>query len=212
MATLVTTPLAERLVILPSVSWETYERLLAEHNPGRGIRFTYDRGVLQIMTLSTKHDKPNRILASLAETVAAETLGDVLSLGSVTIKREDLLRGFEPDSCFYFRNLDRVKDLEELDFTVDPPPDLVIEVDITTNSMNKFPVFAAVGIVEVWRFDGEAIRIHRLEGKEYQEVQASVGLPLLTASKITEFLESRKSVNLRDWVRSIQRWLRQSGY
>lgn len=212
MATLVTTPLAERLVILPSVSWETYERLLAEHNPGRGIRFTYDRGVLQIMTLSTKHDKPNRILASLAETVAAETLGDVLSLGSVTIKREDLLRGFEPDSCFYFRNLDRVKDLEELDFTVDPPPDLVIEVDITTNSMNKFPVFAAVGIVEVWRFDGEAIRIHRLEGKEYQEVQASVALPPLTASKITEFLESRKSVNLRDWVRSIQRWLRQSGY
>ena len=211
MATIAASPPSERLVILPSVSWETYQRLLAEHNPGRGIRFTFDQGALQIMTLSTKHEKSNRILASLVEAVAAETVGDVLSLGSITIRRQDLLQGLEPDSCFYIRNLAQVKDAEGLDFTVDPPPDLVIEVDVTTDSLNKFPIFAAVGIGEVWRFDGEVVRIHRLEGKDYIEVEASVALPPLTACKIAGFLETRKRMTLRDCTQSIRTWLRQPG-
>jgi Uma2 family endonuclease len=121
------------------VSWETYERLLAEHEEGSGTRFTYDGGILEILVPSARHEKPNHILASLVEVLTEEMALNIERLGSTTLKRPDLLKGFEPDSCFYIQHADAILDKDEIDLTVDPPPDLVIEIDITSPLTGQIP-------------------------------------------------------------------------
>src|SRR2546422_240020 len=179
----------EQRVVLQNVSWETYERLLAENVDSVGTRFTYDEGALEIMVVSIGHENPNRILAQLVEVVAEETRRDLHHAGSTTFKRKDLAKGFEPDSCFYIDHAEQVRGKEELDLVTDPPPDLVIEVDITRSSLSRFPIFAALGVPEVWRFDGDRVTMHRLETGRYVEIETSVALPPLTASQATVFLE-----------------------
>ena len=123
---------AEQRVLLRNISWETYERLLEERGDNSAPRFTYDRGELEIMSPSPEHEALNRSIALLVEFLAAELGIDVYDLGSTTFRREDLERGFEPDSCFYIENEERVRGKTRKDLSVDPPPDLVIEIDITS--------------------------------------------------------------------------------
>ena len=155
-------PAVGQRVILHGVSWETYERLLADFQDSHAAHFAYDQGALEIMVLSLKHETFNRTLATLVEIVAEEMQGDVINAGSTTFRRADLSKGFEPDTCFYIQNVERVRGKDEIDLTVDPPPDLVIEIDITSPSLNKFPIFAAMGIPEVWRYDGKTVTIFTL--------------------------------------------------
>ena len=200
--------LPEQKVILKGVSWETYERLLAEHEGESGTRFTYDSGILEILVPSARHEKPNRLLASLVEVLAEEMALNIESLGSTTLKRPDLLKGFEPDSCFYIQHADAMRDNEEIDLTVDPLPDLVIEIDITSPSLDKFPLYAAVGVLEVWRYDGTHVTIYRLPGERYVEVTHSVVLPLLANEHATRFLEERKQTPSTVWLRAVRAWAR----
>ena len=200
--------LPEQKVILKGVSWETYERLLAEHEGESGTRFTYDSGMLEILVPSARHEKPNRILASLVEVLAEEMALNIESLGSTTLKRPDLFKGFEPDSCFYIQHAEAMRDHEEVDLTVDPPPDLVIEIDITSPSLDKFPLYAAVGVPEVWRYDGTHVMMYRLAGDLFVEVTHSVVLPLLTNEHATRFLEERKQTPSTVWLRAVRAWAR----
>jgi Uma2 family endonuclease len=183
----------ERLVILTGVSWETYERLLAEHEECGGPRFTYDEGMLQIMVLSSRHEGPNRTLTSLVEVIAEELDIDLRRLGSTTFKREDLLKGFEPDSCFFVQRANEIEGKDKAALEVDPPPDLVIEIDITSDSLDRFPIFAAVGVPEVWRYDGARVAINRLDEGKYAEVAKSIAVPVLTAEAATRFIEESKT-------------------
>ena len=190
------------------MSWETYERLLAEHEEESGTRFTYDGGILAILVPSARHEKPNRLLASLVEVLAEEMALNIECLGSTTLKRPDLLKGFEPDSCFYLKHADAIRDNEEIDLMVDPPPDPVIEIDITSSSVDKFPLYAAVGVPEVWRYDGTHVTMYRLAGERYVEVTHSIVLPLLTNEHATRFLEERKQAPSTVWLRAVRAWAR----
>jgi Uma2 family endonuclease len=201
-----TLPQAEQLVVLDHVSWETYERLLAENDPGRGKRFAYDNGRLQIMVLSYRHEHPNRLLASIVEILADEWELNVSSSGSVTVKRSDLFKGFEPDSSFYIRNARAVRGKEELNFAIDPPPDLVIEIDITRDSLNKFPIFAAVGVPEVWRYHQSRVAIHLLREGAYVEAPVSEMLPPVTGDLLTTFLQAGLDEERPQWVRRLREW------
>jgi Uma2 family endonuclease len=196
-------------LILRGVSWATYERLLTDFQDSHAAHFAYDRGVLEIMVLSTKHEEPNRTLSLLVDLVAGELEIDVRRLGSTTFTRADLSRGFEPNSCFYIQNVERVRGKEEIDLSVDPPPDLVIEIDITSPSLNKFPIYAAVGIPEVWRYDGSRVQILRLEGGQYGEVEQSIVLPSLTGAIVTQFLKEGQELKSTVWIRRVQEWARQ---
>jgi Uma2 family endonuclease len=120
-----------RNVVLKGISWETYRRLLAEHEAQSGTHFTYDSGVLEIMVLSSRHEEPNRTLALLVEVLAEELVIDIRRLGSTTFRREDLAKGFEPDSCFYIQHVATVAARIGIDLTIDPPPDLVFELLVT---------------------------------------------------------------------------------
>ena len=194
-------------VILQGVSWETYTRLLADFEDSHAAHFTYDRGVLEIMVLSAKPEEANRTIALLIEILALELEIDVRNLGSTTFKRADLFRGFEPDTCFYVQNAARIADKEELDLTVDPPPDLVIEIDITHPSLDKLPIYAEVGVSEIWRYDGTAVTIYILEGNTYLERENSAALPQLSCSMLLQFIADSKRLARTAWLRSIRNWV-----
>ncbi len=200
-------PLEQRIV-LSNIAWETYERLLADHLDSSAPRFAYDRGLLEIVSPSTEHEERNRTLASLVEVVAEETTVDFRNVGSMTFKRRDLERGFEPDSCFYIQNEPRVSGRVQIDLASDPPPDLVIEIDIANSSLNKMPIYAEVGVPEVWRDDGERIIILLLHRGEYRSVATSAALPILTGDVLTHFVAQSKTLKRTAWLRALRSWVR----
>ena len=208
MATVLNPP--EERITLPDVSWETYEQLLANYENSANPRFAYDQGRLEIMILSAKHEELNRTIALLVEIVAEEFSIDIRNLGSTTFKREDLARGFEPDSCFYIQNVKRIRGKEEIDLAVDPPPDLVIEIDITSPSLSKFPIYAGIGVPEIWRSDGQALTIFKLIDGVYVEAESSTALPPLTGSVISHFIEESKALERPHWLSRVREWARQN--
>jgi Uma2 family endonuclease len=206
MATVLSPP--EQRVTLHNVSWETYVRLLADLQDSSAPRLTYDRGTLEIMSPSSEHERYNRTVARIVEELAVERNVNFDSLGSTTFRRDDIDRGFEPDSCFYIQNAGRILGKKRIDLTVDPPPDLVIEIDITVSSLDKFPIFAQVGVPEVWRFDGGRLAIYELAGGEYQERDASITFPAVTASDVTAFIKESETMDRPEWVRKLRGWAR----
>lgn len=206
MVTVLSPP--EQRVTLHNVSWETYERLLADLQDSSTPRMTYDRGTLEIMSPSSEHERYNRTIAQIVEELAVELDVNIDSLGSTTFRREDLDRGFEPDSCFYIRHAASVRGKKRIDLGVDPPPDLVIEIDITNPSLDKFPIFAQVGVPEVWRFDGSRLAIYELAGDEYPERSASVAFPAVTAADVTAFIKESETMARPEWVRKLRGWAR----
>ena len=204
MAT-VLSPVESRVVL--NVSWETYERILAEHPDAPSPRFTYNEGMLEIMVLSAQHEQPSSVLEALVMAVAEELSIDVCPLRSTTFKREELLKGFEPDASFYIGRASTMWDAE-LDAAVDPPADLIIEIEVSRSSLQRFPIFAAFGVPEVWRYDGSRVSFWRFESGRYLEAESSAALPPLTAAAATQFLEDSRSVVSTEWLRRVREWAR----
>jgi Uma2 family endonuclease len=200
---------AEQRMILHDVSWRTYESLLEDHRDTGTPRFAYDRGTLEIMSPSPEHERVNRNIALIIEMVAAEFGIDVQDLGSTTFRREDLERGFEPDSCFYIQNEARIRGKDRIELPEDPPPDLVVEIDLTNPSLDKLPIYARLGVPEVWRYDGKNVSILRLEGDGYAEAGESAALPPLDAGTLGEFVEQSKKLRRTEWLRKLRGWARE---
>lgn len=202
-----TTTLVER-VVLTGVSWETYESLLADIGDRSTPRLTYDRGTLQIMSPTPEHGHYGHILSLLVEVLAEEMAQDVRCFGITTFRRKDLKRGFEPDTCFYIQNEAHFRGKLELDLKVDPPPDLVIEVDITSPSLERFPIFAAFGVPEVWRFDGERLEIFLLSEGTYAKSEKSKALPFVVPEALVGFVAESVSLGRLEWLRKVREWAR----
>lgn len=208
MATVMSPP--EERTISYDVSWETYESLLAGTIDQPVPRFTYDRGTLEtLVILSTEHEEANRTISLVVELVAAERGINVRNVGSMTFKREDLARGFEPDVSFCIQNEPRVRGVKQIDPLTDPPPDLVIEIDVSRQSLNKLPIYAAFGVPEVWRvWDGVvtvySLRVDRAEG--YYEAASSLALPPLDGEILTQFLAGRAEMGSVTWLRAVRAW------
>jgi Uma2 family endonuclease len=198
----------DQFVVLRNVSWETFERILADHEDSAGVRLYYDNGMLEIKVPSAKHEEPNRTLAQLIEVLAEEMNLDLRRLGSTTFKRYDLLKGFEPDSSFYIQNVEAITGKATIDLIIDPPPDIVIEVDITSDSLDKFPIFAGLGIPEVWRYNDETVTIYKLEGDHYVKAEYSPTFPQLTSELATQFLEESAQIKSATWLRRVREWAR----
>ena len=199
----VTSP-SEQRVVLNDISWETYERLLKDLEDCSAPRLTFDQGVLEIMSPFSEHEEDNRSLSLLVEVFAEEFDIDIRNLGSTTFKREELQRGFEPDSCFYIQSEPRILEKRHIDLSIDPPPDLVIEIDLTNDSIDKFPLFAKLGIPEVWRLAGGELEIFARDGGSYQRQTSSSALPPLSAADLTDFVKSSRSMKRTGWLRHIR--------
>jgi Uma2 family endonuclease len=197
-------------VILQNISWQTFESILAEMGDHRATRLAYDRGILEIMTPLMPHEHNNRLLEHLVFALAEELNLNLKSTGSVTCKRQDLLRGVEPDSSFYIQNEPVMRQKQNLDLTQDPPPDLVIEVDYTSSSIDRMPIYQALGIPEVWRYNEGVMQIYQLREGIYVACDISptfANLPLIT--EIPRFLEESLNIGEIPMIRSFRAWLRQ---
>lgn len=196
----------EASVIIEGVSWATYECLLADFGDSRTARVAYDRGTLEIMTPSFQHERLKSLLTTLVEAIATGLDLDFENAGSTTFKREDAARGFEPDACFYVQHVTEIRGKDRLDLATDPPPELVLEVDITHPSLGKLPMYADVGVIEVWRCDGYQVHIHRLIDGQYETVATSMILAGVNQTDVNELLTLHEEMTRAAWIRHIQAW------
>lgn len=206
MAT-VASPPAEERIVLHDVSWETYERLLADHVDRSVPRFTYDRGELEIVSSSIEHERDNRALALLIEIIAMEWEIEVMNVGPMTFKRRDLQRGFEPDSSVYVQHEPHVRGWTQIDLAVDPPPDLIMEIEGSRSAIPKLPMYAEMGVPEIWRSDGERVVILRLDNGAYVPA-ASAALAALTGESVSTLLVESRTLARTAWLRRVRAWAR----
>ncbi len=183
-------------VTFRDVSWEEYEELLEQVGEAPGLRITYNSGSLQAMTISPEHEKYAFFINSLIAGIRLRLKIDILAFGSSTMRKRRKSKGGEPDGCFYIQTAALIGNRIHLDFETDPPPDIVVEIDVHHDSRGKFPVYAALGVPEIWRYDGESMTIHHLsdDGQEQYFVQeTSDALPMLTARLLTETIERMRT-------------------
>ncbi len=199
----------EQRIILHDVTWETYEQLLTNFLDRRSPRFAYDRGVLEIVSPTPKHEEDNLALAAVVAAVAEEVGFDYRPVGSTTFRRKVLKQGFEADSSFYILNQRFARDLAEIDPEIDPPPDLVIEVDVSHSSLNKLPIYAGLGVPELWRCRGDRVAILVLDDGVFREVPESRVLPRLTDEILTRFLLRSREQRRLTWVQEVRAWARE---
>ncbi len=195
-------------ILLSNISWDTYERLLAD-DPDRAVpRLTYDRGALEIVSPSPEHEEDADALRLVVVLATAARAIPIKRLGSTTFRRPDLRQGFEPDGSFYIQREAQVRGRRRIDLSADPPPDLVIEMDVSRSSLDKLPLFAGMGIPEVWRCDGDKVAIFALIAGTFREVPASVALPFLTSAVLTRFLLDSRTLLSSEWVAMVSDWAR----
>jgi Uma2 family endonuclease len=185
---------AETYTVLQGVRWETYQALLQDLAATSGKRLSYDQGTLEIMTPLPEHEVNKRLLGRMVETTT-EVLGlEIYSLGSVTWSREDLKKGIEPDECYYINPEKNIQGKLKFDLSIDPPPDLAIAIDITSSSLNRLDIYAAIGVKEIWRFDGNNLLIYVLASGVYQVREQSQVLSVLRTNQLLHFLNKRGQV------------------
>lgn len=194
-------------VVLDGVSWEAYEQLLRDLGD-RPIRVTYDNGKLEIMAPLLNHERWKKYFARLIEAMCEELDLDVELAGSTTFKRKDVAKGLEPDECYYVQHADAIRGKSELDLTVDPPPDLVIEVDITSKSVPKEPIYASLGVAELWRFDGSRLAVLLLRNRKYRPAPASLAFPFLPMDRFQTFAQRLASERQPKVLREFRAWVK----
>ena len=197
----------EERIQLSGISWQTYETLLSELSASRRIRLVYNRGILEIMVPSPEHERYKKIIGRFVETLAEELEIRIEPLGSTTFKRPDR-SGAEPDECFYIQNVNAVRGKKRLDLSQDPPPDLAVEIDITSSSQNRLEVYADIRVPEIWRYNGKSLQILVLENREYIRSDRSLAFPSIPISEISRFLEQAETMEYLDLVRAFRSWLK----
>jgi Uma2 family endonuclease len=198
----------EERTLLEGISWSLYENLLSEIGDDGKARLSYYRGDLEFMTPLFEHEQANRSIERLISTIAETLDRDYALAGSMTIKRPDLEAGKEPDSCYYFANESAVRGKTKLDFTQDPPPDLAIEIDITSSSINQLALYATLGVGEVWRYDGAALIFYQLHSGKYVTVDRSPIFPILSPPRVLEFLTDCQIYGINQAVKNLREWVR----
>lgn len=198
----------EQPVLLEDVSWETYEEFLEElDRHKRHLRVTYDDGRMEIMTLTNRHEQNKKLLARLVEMYALVMELDITGVGSLTLKKPKR-KGLEPDESYYVQTPAPDVMVMRLDLKKYPPPDLGIEVDITRGSIARQPVYAFIGVPEVWRFDGERVNfLHRKRDGKYRTATHSKAFPDIAASDINRFIAMSSDMSQSATVRAFRDWL-----
>jgi Uma2 family endonuclease len=195
-------------LVLPDIGWDDYEHLLSQMEMFPGHRLSYDRGRLDIMSPRRDHEAYKFFIGSIVGLLAEDQEVDIEPSGTATLRRKKLEIGAEPDESFYIQNAARVVDHLETNLEVDPPPDLVIEIDTTSESLHKFKIYAALGVPEIWRYDGRQAHFYILVGEAYEKIENSVAFPMLTAADLTQYLERRKTEGHSKTLKAFRQMLR----
>lgn len=202
----VTVAPAEQRLTLYHISWYTYEKLLEAFGEHRSARLTYDQGVLEFMVPLEAHENPSDLIGVFIRTLVEESGLSIKGLASTTLKRHDLQKGAEPDKCYYIQNELLVRG-KTVDLDRDPPPDLVVEVDITHTDIDKNALYARMGVPEFWRYNGEVLKIYQLSQGVYQEVDISPTFSWVQKEIFYHFLEQCKIQGEAQAIRSFRSWV-----
>lgn len=194
-------------MVLDDVSWEFYEHLLREIG-SRQIRVTFDQGNLEIMSPLPKHERWGAWIGRLIELMCFERSIDCQPLGSTTFRDEAQQKGLEPDACYYFKQAAVARQLEAAwNPDTDPVPELVVEIDITSRSIPREPIFAALGIKELWRFDGSKLQVLHLSPKgKYVTRAKSIAFPFLPLDKFSQFVLRGRDKDQLKVLREFRAW------
>jgi Uma2 family endonuclease len=198
--------------LLVHSDWEGYQRFLSARGESLpSLRITYNRGRLELTTVSNEHERFKKLLPRVIELISFATGGEIVSSGQVTISRADLDRGFEPDECYYIRNAARVREVRNLDFERDPPPDLAVEIEISRGLADRIDIYAAVGVPEVWCFDGTNLRVLiLLPDRTYAEQTQSLAFPRLDMTVVARVLHDAGTAGENAALRQLHAWVRQN--
>ncbi|HLG17454.1 MAG TPA: Uma2 family endonuclease [Blastocatellia bacterium] len=194
-------------LVLQRIAWDEYEAALAAAGENTGFRLSYDQGTLQIMTISPEHESYTDLIQNLVRLCTLRLRIKLRSFGSATMKKIQAAKGSEPDCCFYVQGASLIGNRKHVDFAVDPPPDIVVEVDISHDSTSKFPIYAAFGVPEIWRYDGKALTIYHLRENEFVAASASLALPVLTTDVLTEFVNRTQDEDENSVLLAFEEWL-----
>lgn len=178
----------EKRVTLHGLTWQAYQQILNALPQSRSARLTYDRGTLEITMPLESHEFASEMIGLFIRILVEEMNLQLKSMRSTTLDREDLDRGAEPDNAYYIQNQPKVSG-RYVDLSVDPPPDLVVEVDITHTDIDKNRLYAAMGVPEFWRYDGQVWRIYQLQDRAYIECDRSPTFPIVSEEDLYQFLE-----------------------
>jgi Uma2 family endonuclease len=193
-------------VMLQGITWQTYQSLVQELESQPAKRLTYDSGMLEIFMPLPPHETYKRLLGRLVEIVTEEMNLEIRSLSASTWSRKDLLKGVEADECYYIQNKAAVRGKMKIDLAIDPPPDLAIEIDISSPSLPRLPIYAALGVPEVWQFDGESVRLLKLVAGEYVAQNQSQALPMVTVEAVEKLLTQAQEMGETSWVKAVRQW------
>lgn len=193
-------------VVLSNISWQTYQAMLTDIGDRSSVRLVYDQGVLEIRMPSDFHEAINRLLARIVGVLAEELDLPLKEFGSVTLNRSDIKKGAEPDSSFYIQNADHISG-NRIDISVDPPPDLIIEVDITNSSERSLAVYQQLGIPEIWRYTKDNVKILQLRDGDYLECEFSAIFVMISGEILGNFLQMSSTENSTSIVRAVRTWL-----
>jgi Uma2 family endonuclease len=199
---------ANSVLIQHDAGWRDYEELLDAVGEASSLRICYDEGTLQVMSPSSKHEHVAKLIERLVDLLSIRQRIKVLFYGSATLKKQSEQKGAEPDACFYVQTADAVGTKEQIDFNIDPPPDVVVEIDLHHESISKFPIYVAFGVPELWRYDGDSLTIYHLRHGEYVLANASQALPILTSAVLTKFLARSPKEDQYDIVLAFEEWLK----
>ena len=183
----IVTPVGEQRVVFHRLSWDDYLQIFNALPQRRNSRLTYDSETLEITMPLEDHEFAIRLIELFIRILALEMCMKLKTMGSTTINREKLQRGAEPDCAFYLQNQPKVAG-RNVDFETDPPPDLIVEVDITHTDIDKNRLYAAMGVPEFWRYNGEVWRIFRLDNGKYQECETSPTFAWVKKENLYTFL------------------------
>jgi Uma2 family endonuclease len=196
-------------VVLYNVSWEQYETFLEASGDRPSACMAYDNGTLEIMTPLPEHEYFKEAIGDAVKDAAEELEIDYETYGSTTWRKQIKLAGAELDKCFYFQNEAIVRGRLDLDLSKgDPPPDLVLEIDMTSKSLDRFPIYARLDVPEIWRYDSGALKIYHLQDGEYVSAQISLALPQLPIQELPQLIEAHRKAGRRAIRKAVREWAR----
>ncbi len=193
-------------VILENVTWKELETIIAELGEHRAARIAYDRGILEIMSPLPEHEFDKEIISDLVKALLEQLDVEFISLGSTTFKNQFMAQGIEPDQCFYIQNEAVIRGKKRLDLTIDPPPDLALEIDIT--SRTHLNIYQSLQVPEVWRFENGILQINLLQNGVYVESKSSLNFPNLPLIEvIPESLQKSRTIGRNATLKAFRNWL-----
>ncbi|WP_416236282.1 Uma2 family endonuclease [Spirulina sp. CCNP1310] len=196
-----------RQLLIKDISWQMYEDLLADLGEKRGSRINYSQGILEIMTPLPEHEDDKVIIGNLVEILLEELDIEFRNLASTTFKSQSMKQGIEADQCFYIENEAAVRGQKRIDLSTDPPPDLAIEIDIT--SRTRFDNYESLGVGELWRFNGTSLEINVLQDGVYFQSEQSPHFPgLFLTQIIPDYLERSKVEGRNKTMKAFRAWVR----